>query len=94
MTYNTIAAIAHDDGLRKRLIACAAEQNAEWPVAFIDRYVWRLAATPGWAAKWESALANETIPDDEIGINGGVVTDSDILAAVQPLALQSTDTPV
>jgi hypothetical protein len=41
-----------------------------------------LAATPGWAEAWESAVAGGIVSP---GSDPGVITDGMILAAVQPM---------
>jgi hypothetical protein len=43
---------------------------------------WDIAATPGWAEKWESAEAGGI---SDPGGNAGVITDGDILSRVQGL---------
>lgn len=83
MSYQTIALIAQDADLRQRLIACAAEQAKNTtPGHWIDQRLWLLAATPGWGDKWASALAGS---NPRPGWDESVITDGDILAAVQPM---------
>jgi hypothetical protein len=58
------------------------------PLTWVDlnRYVW--AASPGWGAAWDSALAAHppaTEPDYEPGRDPGVITDGMILSTVQAL---------
>jgi hypothetical protein len=83
MTYKTISMIANDPYLRPRLTAASAEQQKTRPYDnWVAEHIWELAATPGWATAWESALAAgvENPGDDE-----GVITDMMILSAVQPM---------
>lgn len=83
MAYATIAAMAQDLALFQRLTAAAAEEHKTRPYPdWVDTYRWDLAATPGWAAAWESAVANLN-PDP--GNDPAVITDGMILAAVQPM---------
>lgn len=83
MTYNTIAAIARSTDFCQRLIACAAEQNKTTPFeTWVETHRWKLAATPGWASAWESAVAANKA---NIGSDETVITDAMILAAVQPM---------
>lgn len=83
MTYNTIAIMANDSYLNRRLTSAAAQEGKPKPFEeWVADRRWELASTPGWAEAWESAVAAgvETPGEDE-----GVVTDGMILAAVQPL---------
>lgn len=83
MTYQGMAAITADYALRNRLTACAAEENKPKPYAqWVEANIWDLAATPGWAAAYESALAAGITQPGE---RGDVITDAMILAAVQPM---------
>jgi hypothetical protein len=81
--YLTIATIASDEHMLSRVTACAGQQNSPqtpelW--AWEQRYRW--AASPGWAQKWDSALASNIA---EPGTDPAVITDGDILAVVQPM---------
>lgn len=83
MTYATIATIAYDQSLYRRLVASAAEEQKMPPFEqWVVNYRWELAATPGWAAAWESAVAAGN-PDP--GADETVITDGMILSAVQPM---------
>lgn len=83
MTYATIAAMAADNSLFLRLTAAAAEENKPPPYeSWVAERRWDLAATPGWAAAWESAVAGGVT---DPGIRNDVITDSMILAVVQPM---------
>lgn len=83
MSYKTIAAITQSGSLINRLTAAAAEQSAPGDYgSWVYARIWDYAAMPGWAAKWESALAaGVTDPGD----NESVITDGDILSATQAL---------
>jgi hypothetical protein len=83
MTYLTIAKITQSSSLRQRLTACAAQEDKPQPYsAWVDDHIWDIASAPGWAGKWESAVAGD-IADP--GAHEGVITDGDILAVVQNL---------
>lgn len=76
--------MADNVALTRRLAACAAQQKKTKPYeAWVSEHRWDIAATPGWAAKWESALAAD--PDSDPGANEACITDQDILSAVQPM---------
>lgn len=83
MSYSSIADMADSSALRRRLIACAADEDKPSPDAFIAARIWTIATSPGWAAAWNSAKASG-IADP--GTREDVVTDGMILAVVQPLS--------
>lgn len=81
MSYASIAAITKSASLFDRLTACAATEGAPKPyVDWVYERIWDLAATPGWASAWASAVANG---DADPGANESVITDQMILSAVQ-----------
>lgn len=92
--YLAIAAIASDPYMRERLNAAATQQaylenvtmQGQDPLVWVttNRYVW--ASSPSWGEKWKFAVDGH--PDDpeyEPGKDEAVITDADILAAVQYL---------
>lgn len=84
MSYAIIAAIAESPSLFRRVQACAAVEKKPTPYqTWVWTHLWDIAASPGWAAKWASALANPAIEDP--GSDEGVITDGDILATVQAI---------
>lgn len=86
MTYQNIANIAQDGLIQRRVLACAFEQKIDNPLQWVADHQWMLAAQPGWADKWASALQNHAAePDYQPGSDEAVITDADILAAVQTL---------
>lgn len=90
MTYATIAAIAGDFTLAARMTAAAAQEHKSRPYEdWVNDYRWDLAATPGWAAAWESAVAAGIVNP---GGDEGVITDAMILAAVQPMGVDQVET--
>lgn len=82
MTYNTVAKMANDYDLRLRVAACAATEGNASPVSWAESHMWNIVGAAGWAAAWESALANDKT---DLGKLEGVITDGMIIAAVQPL---------
>lgn len=81
--YLTINTIAGDATMMGRLAACAAQQSApgdpyQW--AYTHRYTW--AASPGWAAAWDSAVAGGI---EDPGSDPAVITDPQILTQVQTM---------
>lgn len=97
-SYLSIAAIAGDQFMHERMMAASTQQSYLGNAPLIqpgvfqwvdnNRYVW--AASPGWGAAWDSALAAH--PDDpayEPGKDPAVITDGMILATVQNLGDRS-----
>jgi hypothetical protein len=81
MTYRTHADITESQGLRRRLVACAATEGATQPPAsWVAAVVWSLP-TSEWVDAWESARAAGA--EGDIGDDDLVITDAMILAAVQ-----------
>lgn len=83
MSYRTISQITQSSSLFQRLVACAAEQEKTQPyVQWVSERIWDIAASPGWADKWASAVAADI---EDPGADESVITDGDILAVVQPM---------
>ena len=82
MAYEDVSKLAHDGNLRERLIAAAALEGIADPEAWVDGKRWEFAAQPGWADAYASAVATFI---DLPGLRPGVITDAQILAAVQAL---------
>ncbi len=81
MSYWSIAQMSGDVDLTSRVASCAAQEiPGANPYGWATDHMMMLAAEPGWADAWDSALAsgNETP-----GRDGGVITDGMILSAVQ-----------
>lgn len=86
MSYRSIVDMALSASLRDRLRACAAEQGEASPEVWVGQHMWALAASPGWATKWDSAKVGLTIDQNpDLGARDDVITDADVLAAVQAL---------
>ena len=81
-TYLSIATIAYDQSLAARVTACAAQEGEAEPDMWAADHRWQYAAQPGWGAAWDSALAGGI---QDPGGNPGVITDGQILSAVQSL---------
>jgi hypothetical protein len=82
MTYNQIAAMRESAGLNRRVAACAAQEGYLDPQTWTWQHAWDWAATPGWDAKWASAVASG---DADPGVNEAAITDADILTRVQQI---------
>ena len=88
MSYSSIALMADDHDLRKRITACAAKEGMRDGAAWVNQNMWLLAASPGWAEAWDSALLLG--PGILPGRMGSVITDQMILTAVQELSATVT----
>jgi hypothetical protein len=84
MSYSTGHLISQDQDLRNRAAIAAAEQGvtAGEEEHWVFLHARQLAIQPGWREAWESALANGV---EDPGADPAVITDGQILAAVQSL---------
>lgn len=87
MAYSDQALLSADGDFVQRIAACAAVEidltpPAEQPVQWAYDHVWKIAAAPGFADKYASALAGG-VPRP--GNDQAVISDGEILAAVQAL---------
>lgn len=84
MSYQAIMSMAQSGALRERVMACAAEQGEADPPGWSTTNMWKIAASPGWADKWSYAVDALTVNQNpELGARTDVISDEDILAAVQ-----------
>lgn len=85
-SYSSIAHITATPPFQDRLTACAAQQGVEDPATWVWNHRWVLASMPGWGGKvdyWQDANPEE--PADGWATDEAVISDADILAAVQPM---------
>lgn len=89
MSFLAQAKMADDNYLIERIAACAALQGVAEPRTWAVNRMWRLCATPGWAAAYAQRFnATELLADPagyapKIGADEAVITDSMIAAAVK-----------
>ena len=95
-SYLSIAAIANDEFMRERMVACVTQQqhlgsidiglpNTAVPYnaqAWVESNSYLWAASPDWGAAWDSALAGG---NEAPGKDPAVITDGQILSTVQAL---------
>lgn len=81
-TYDSIADVADSASLARRVTACASQEGDPSPETWTYQHRWQYAAQPGWGAAFASAEAGGN-PDP--GADPAVVTDGQILSAVQAL---------
>lgn len=82
MSYSSQAQLARDQDFIARVSAAAAVEveRPTPPEAWASNYVSRIAAAPGFAAAYESALAGNV---ERPGDDPSVISDPQILSAVQ-----------
>lgn len=83
MSYLTISTISANQSMRNRVAACAASEGETAPDNWAYTNALRWASSPGWDAAWASAEAAN--PGEDHGANEAVITDGQILSAVQAL---------
>lgn len=79
MAYEDVSKLAHDGNLRERLVAAAALEGIPDPEQWVAQRRWEIAAQPGWAAAYASAVETHI---DLPGLRPGVISDDMIQAAV------------
>ena len=85
MAYMDQATLSRDGDFNQRIAACAAveiELGTQQPLDWAASNQWTIAAAPGFADKYTSAVANGV---ERPGADPSVISDGDILAAVQAL---------
>jgi hypothetical protein len=80
MSYWDISQMSNDLDLTSRAAACAAQEGIDDPRNWAADHMLTLAAEPGWADAWASAIAGG---NESPGRDGAVITDSMVLSAVQ-----------
>lgn len=84
MSYADIAAMVEDWELRMRLVACAAIEQHDAPVPFVEENIWRVCAQLGWNEAWGKALASHADDEDyKPGADHGVISDAMILSGTR-----------
>lgn len=86
MSYRSVALMAADNGIKQRLIACAAIEGIETPWVWVDQNIWTFAAQPGWGEAYAYALnIHKDEPGYEPGWDEAVIADPMILASTQAI---------
>ena len=90
MAYYDVSLLASDQDFASRSMACYATEtlqspDAVDPASWWSQHAWHMAAVPGFGDAYASALANEV---ENPGRDPGVITDPQILSAVQALINQ------
>jgi hypothetical protein len=88
MGYWDIASMARDADLAARVQACAAQEVDGDPYQWQSANMLDVCASPGWDAAWASAIA---AGNENPGRDPAVITDGQILSAVQSLLIPEGD---
>jgi hypothetical protein len=87
MAFSDQALLSQDGDFILRVAACAAVEvdlaDGEQPYAWAGNHVWLVAAAPGFADDYASALAGGV---ERPGNDQAVISDDELRAAVQALA--------
>jgi len=82
MAYSDIAMLSADNDFIARTTACVSTQGETDPQAWTMEHQWAMAGMPGFGDKYASAIANGI---ERPGYDPAVISDPDILSAVQSL---------
>ena len=82
MGYYEQSLLAFDPDFTRRTAACVSNEIDDEPGAWTDAHRWQMAAAPGFADAYSSAIASG-VPDP--GRDPSVISDAQILSAVQAL---------
>jgi hypothetical protein len=93
MSYTSQAQLSVDSFFLERIAACAAVEvpHSHQPQRWANDNIWWISASPGFADAYEYALLNG---NSEPGKDPAVITDAQILAAVQHLVEEQFPPPV
>lgn len=86
MSYSSQAQLANDSDFRARCVSAASVEvpHTHQPQQWMYDHIWWISAAPGFADKYESALIADP-PIDRPGNDPSVISDAEILSAVQAL---------
>lgn len=89
MAYKDIVDMAGSQSLTSRIVAAAAQESVDEPLAWVQSRIWKFAASPGWADAWAYANGTATVNNNpDTGVRDDVISDAMILSAVQSVAAQ------
>ena len=86
MSYNSIVQMAQSESLANRITAAAASEGIPDPVGWTRENTWKFATQEGGSEAWAYAFDNlNANQNPDIGYRTDVISDEQILAAVQAL---------
>jgi hypothetical protein len=80
MSFQTYANIVDNYPLRRRIVACSAQEKVTDPEKWVNIHKWKFPGSD-WVAAWEYSLAAS--PEADPGENEACITDQMILSSVQ-----------
>lgn len=84
MSYSTIIEMFNSASLRERIIACAAQEGATDPNTWAQINIWKIIKNQTWVDDWKYAKDTYNVNQNpDIGARIDVISDGDILSAVQ-----------
>jgi len=92
VSYSSQAMLARDTDFTSRVAAAAAVEvdGITDPEGWARDHIWLIAAAPGFADAYESALVNGV---ERPGNDASVISDAQILSAVQALIAEAQSDP-
>lgn len=92
MAFSDVALLALDQDFRMRIAACATQEGIEMgedqPPVWAMNHQWEFAGVPGFGDKYAYAIATGVVRP---GNDPTVITDGDILSAMQALFPDATE---
>jgi hypothetical protein len=90
MSYKSVADMAENFALNRRITAGAAKESIDNPQGWVQLYRWEVAGQPGWDAAWDSAVAGGVV---DPGNDEAVITDGMILSGIQAVVAANAPEP-
>ena len=84
MAYSDIALLTTDTDFIQRIRACSSSEGELDPLQWTQDHIWPMAGMPSFGDKYASAILNGIARP---GNDQSVISDNDILAAVQSLRI-------
>ena len=86
MAYSSVSLLAQDYDFINRVAACAANEVSKTyqPLQWASEHIWWIAAAPGFDEAYQYAIETDV---ERPGWDPAVITDGQILAAVQALVV-------
>lgn len=82
MAYSDIALLTTDNDFIFRIRACSSTEGELDPIQWTQDHIWQMASMPGFGDKYSYAILNGVARP---GNDQSVISDNDILSAVQSL---------
>lgn len=86
MAFSDIALLSSDSDFIMRTRACVTTEGEADPIAWANAHQWQMAASPGFGNAYASAIVNGVVRP---GNDPAVISDADILSAVQAIRQES-----